>query len=375
MQQRGEYAGAVGDTLLACARRASRLGWGGPGRWRAAILSPSPTPHRRKVASALLKREAEENGGRLFTMASGDEVLLCPGPAEALRTNLAALHPGEQAPVVWLTLPEQSDELLEYARTRTEAALPARPLRAGLSRNMAVLAGERGLRPVFQSVSPAGKGARLEISDLVDVLPRLAAWTNLNAAPVLQLSMSLTAVLSPNFERFVLAANRMGLEGRLGVTVPLLAALADPDGWQEAAAIVRGHGAALALDGIAHATLTLVAPAALGPDLVKVTWSTEMIEGGPGLLAALRAIGAERIVLENADTEIAVRWGLSRGIRRFQGRHVDVMLAGVRMAACLEATACTVRQCADRAAATNPAGRAGCRNPAHLSDAPRAPAA
>ena len=305
----------------------------------------------------------------MFATADGDEVLLCPAPADALRAHLVALHGGEHAPVTWMVLPEQGHELVAYARAHPPAPPVAAPLPSGLRRHTAVLAADGGLEPLFQSVAPARDGARLEASDLPDVLPRLQAWTRLDQAPALHLSLSLTALLSPAFTRFVSAAGEAGLAGRLGASVPLLAAVADLHAWAEAAAVARADKVAVAVDGVSHAALALVDPAALGPDLVRVSWSPEMIEGGPRLLAALRVIDPGRIVLEKADTETALRWGLSRGIRRFGGRHVDVMQAGMRMKACLAAAACTVRQCADRAAATSPAGRAGCRNPAHLSTA------
>ncbi len=61
-----------------------------------------------------------------------------------------------------------------------------------------------------------------------------------------------------------------------------------------------------------------------------------------------------------------MRWGLAHGIRRFQGRHVDAMLAVGRIEACPHAAACTLRQCMDREGAATLAGRAGCRNAALL---------
>jgi hypothetical protein len=78
-------------------------------------------------------------------------------------------------------------------------------------------------------------------------------------------------------------------------------------------------------------------------------------------------------VLHRAETEPALSWGLQRGIRCFQGRHVDAMLAAERITHCAHALACTLRQCIDRAAATGSAGRIGCKNTAMLDAAhPRA---
>jgi hypothetical protein len=60
------------------------------------------------------------------------------------------------------------------------------------------------------------------------------------------------------------------------------------------------------------------------------------------------------VVLHHAETEAALRWGMAQGLRRFQGRHVDAILAAGRILACPQATGCTVRQCMDRGAAIAP---------------------
>ena len=57
-----------------------------------------------------------------------------------------------------------------------------------------------------------------------------------------------------------------------------------------------------------------------------------------------------------------MRWGLAQRLRMFQGRHVDQMLGVQRMLGCPDASACTLRQCVERASATGGAGRRSCTN-------------
>ena len=71
-------------------------------------------------------------------------------------------------------------------------------------------------------------------------------------------------------------------------------------------------------------------------------------------------------MLARADTEAALRWGMANGIRRFQGRHADAMLAAARIVDCAYASGCTLPQCIARAAAADPEGRRSCRNPGLL---------
>ena len=113
----------------------------------------------------------------------------------------------------------------------------------------------------------------------------------------------------------------------------------------------------------------LTVPAALAPDLVKLDWHPTVPEGARTLDEAVAALGPDRVVLARAETEAALAWGLARGIRRFQGRHVDAMLAAQRIGACSYGRGCTLRQCNERATATGPGGQAGCLNPALLDAA------
>ena len=111
-------------------------------------------------------------------------------------------------------------------------------------------------------------------------------------------------------------------------------------------------------------------------------WSPLLPDLGPAeqarLAAALQATGAQRIVLAGAGDEAALRWGYAHGIRRFLGRHVEVMLAAARMFGCAAAAGCTLGQCAARAGATGQAGRHACgrpdlldaATPRHFADAP-----
>ena len=118
------------------------------------------------------------------------------------------------------------------------------------------------------------------------------------------------------------------------------------------------------VDGIDHHGLHFADPALLEADFVKLTWSAALLgltrRDEAALASALDRLPPERTVLCRADTESALRWGLDRGIRCFQGRHVDAILAVERLATCAHAGQCALRQCIDRAAATDAAGQAGC---------------
>ncbi|HTW25606.1 MAG TPA: hypothetical protein VME92_00660, partial [Acetobacteraceae bacterium] len=186
--------------------------------------------------------------------------------------------------------------------------------------------------------------------------------------PALHLNLTLPAALSAAFESFAAACRAADV--RAGVEVQLLDACADPDSYARLRQRSGAAGVTLVLDGVTHLALQLTDPSRLDADLVKLEW-TPALADRPGaeraaIAAALTAIGPDRIVLQRAETERALDWGLAQGIRRFQGRHVDAILGAARIVACPHARACTLRQCVERAAAISPAGRRFCLNHALL---------
>lgn len=277
----------------------------------------------------------------------------------------------------------QRSEIADITQTQTAALLGSVATRPGMA-----------LRPLFREIGfsiPAlearidGGGragadaylfrhlaARLD-RRMLDVLAgALGRGGALDAghrgAPPLHLNLALPTLLGAPFAVFARACRAVG--HRLGVEVSLVEASADPSGFVRARHEAATLGATLVLDGVSHLALLLARPWALGPDILKLDWSPRLLDLAgqerAAMAAAVRAIGPARIVLHRAEDEAAISWGRRHGIRRFQGRHVDAMLAAGRIVACPVSAACTLRQCQERAAATGEAGRRFCGNPALL---------
>jgi hypothetical protein len=164
---------------------------------------------------------------------------------------------------------------------------------------------------------------------------------------------------------------------KLAVQIQAAAAAADPALTAFARDILAQTGISLVLAGIDHAGLTMIDTAVLSPAMVKLTWSPRLAAGPASLLArvdtAITAIGAEHIVLCEADGEAAMVWAQSRGIARFQGPFMDAVQAAGRIAICHSARACTLRQCTVRALSVGHAARMGCGNPGLLDMPSSAP--
>ncbi len=391
------------------------------------IAPAGPRPHHRRVARAVMEDAAQRQAGQVFALHNDDLLLLfraddgnCPLAATLARLFEADMPDPAGLTTLW-ALEQDGAALLRYAQARV---LDAQPDPAGAEpkgsaqaidaleavvgqgritdlthRQTAVLlmpGREAGLQPLFRetSFSIAALEARAAASGqahadpflfrhlasrldarMLDVLRRdlqtdgpLTAGAR-GAGPRLHLNLTLAGILSERFAQFAAACRAIGAQ--VGVEVPLVEACADPEAF--AAARIRLHfaGLSLVLDGVSHHALMLTAPAALEPDLVKLDWSPRLSEAGAAVERAVAALGEDRVVLHRAETEDALSWGLAHGIRRFQGRWVDTMLAAKRMGACGSGRHCALRQCVERAAATGPSGRAGCGNPALLEASPR----
>ena len=187
------------------------------------------------------------------------------------------------------------------------------------------------------------------------------------AAPPLLLALPPAVINGPGFAAF--SAHIAGPTPR--VAISMAEASADPAAFAAARARLHATGMALVLDGLSHHALLLARPEMLEPDLFALSWTTTRPRLPPARLreiaAAVQRLGAGRVLLTGADSEAALRWGRAAGIQMFQGHHAEAMLAATRLQSCPGARGCDLRACAERATATQPAGRAGCTNPRLLA--------
>ncbi len=337
---------------------------------------------------------------------------------ESLPELLVRLLRGETAdglaPVAIWQLPAARERLIAYASDRLaeggltplDQAVARAELPAGLTavaesrllpdlllRQTAVLLGAGGarrIRPLFREVTYATAALQALAGDPLESDPSLLRHFALRleqrvlaalpgeagrrgaldplGGPPLHLNLAPETVTSSAFADVAELCRARGVG--LGVEIALVDAAADPEGYAAARAILAACGIACVIDHVSLLALRLARPAVLAPDLVKLDWTPRFARlpaaERQDVEEALRQIGIERVLLTGADSEAPLQWGLVQGIRRFQGRHVDAMLAASRFAACAHAGGCALRQCIERASAVAIGGRAGCRNPALL---------
>ena len=399
------------------ALRGRETGWTVLGLHLSRLAPPAPRPHHRRIARAVLDDAASRHRGQLFTLINGDFALLFPpgdsgvGLAATLGTLFSADAPDPGLILSRWLLPDDLKQLSAFldalptiaaapgkaekesgfaAVTRLFDAVDLRRIRELLERQTGVLVtigGSERVVPLYREVRfslPALEaraaasghvtadpflfrhltakldGAMLSaaVADLAHDRPMLAGVRG--GKTFLHVNMGLEAVLSPSFEILVETAARA--EARVAVEIALLEAFADTENFMRARARVQAAGFHLILDDVTHHALTVTKLGRFGCDWLKLDWSRQILQAGDTVDAALTEFGPAKVILQKADTEDAVRWGIARGIRRFQGRHIDAILAAGRLAVCPAASACTLRKCIERERAMTPAGRTGCQN-------------
>ena len=421
----GRFQGTGGRVILAPTSHAASplqkaldlgLDWASRTKRPVAVLvlhlsrlhAPGPRPHHRRIASALLEGAIQIHGGQIFSCSNGDFVMVTdPATGAALVPTLSHLFrpeaPGVDRLLTLWSLPTDADAARAELATATpyttmiedapvplgaiaaaEAVLAATPTQELMRRQTAVRITARGIEPLYQELTvslaalEARNGAPLPVigdpflfrhlaGRLDERLLRAASDAQLTTPDALHLNLTVSTILSDEFARFAVGRSA---GSSLGVEIQFMEAVSDLSRFTAACERLRRTGCSLVLDGLDHSALSLARPARWNPALLKLDWSPRMATlpaRERRLLAdSIKAFGADRIVLHRAETEAALAWGRQFGIRRFQGRHVDAMLAAERLTVCRFARACTLRQCIDRAAATGPAGRAGCNDTALL---------
>lgn len=186
-----------------------------------------------------------------------------------------------------------------------------------------------------------------------------AGFRKLPAAFSVNLNMS--SINSPAFQNFEAA-----IRGRAGLVVEfqLMDIFNNLEAFFKARDFLRSRGHQTVLDGMSPITLQFIDAELYQTDFVKVNWSGDMADDvvTADIHNALGPVGLERVILARCDTESAIAWGLNQGIRHFQGRYIDSMVAAVTMAQCDKASACTLAQCSQRHGVISGRPRVECGN-------------
>ncbi len=300
------------------------------------------------------------------------------GPGAAMRLWLAecmaepAGAPAEPAapePAAPVRSVDAIGDLVDHEQTAEKGEMAR--LAALMHRQTAVVAapGDSVLRPIFHEVTFSVSALESRIAEagaanrdpflfrhlaarfdgrMLAVLSREVTQGGRMAqtgGQALHLNLTIRGILSAGFDAFAAAAQAHGVAA--GVELSVIEVFADYAGFVAARAKLRETGIRLVLEGINARCLLMTELALLDPDLVKLDWSPALpsipAHEQDALGEAIRRLDTARVVLQRVETEHAIAWGLSHGIRRFQGRKVDAILAAARPAAAAPQAAVATR--------------------------------
>jgi EAL domain-containing protein (putative c-di-GMP-specific phosphodiesterase class I) len=142
------------------------------------------------------------------------------------------------------------------------------------------------------------------------------------------LNLNISTVLGREFQTF----HRMLGENAKNVLVELqmVDVLSDLSTFAYARDSLHGNGYRVILDGLNPLSLQFFDPRKLKADFVKIAWGREFKADTLQTKASevkeiVLRLGKDQVILGRVDSEQAIKWALTLGIHRFQGRYIDTI--------------------------------------------------
>jgi hypothetical protein len=161
---------------------------------------------------------------------------------------------------------------------------------------------------------------------VLSVLPEIEAKEQLSSS----INLNIGTILSPQFQTFEKKL-RTVTQKTMVAELQVVDVFGDVGTYIFARDYLRDRGWRICLDGLNYLTFPLLAKTELGFDLHKVIWTPELDgevqeQRRRKFQQTVEAIGADKVVLCRCDSQRAIDFGQTIGIRLFQGRFVDAML-------------------------------------------------
>lgn len=146
----------------------------------------------------------------------------------------------------------------------------------------------------------------------------------------ISINLNVATLLSTEFVRFdenVIAAMR----GNIVLELQQLDIFSDLNAYLFAREYVKERGYRICIDGVNYKTLPFIDRERLEADLIKFIWHPDIIHGGHDLTNNVRRqimlTGPDKVIMSRCDTEESIVFGRDNGIKLFQGRHVEALIA------------------------------------------------
>lgn len=198
---------------------------------------------------------------------------------------------------------------------------------------------------------------------MFEVLKRTKLFYN---PPALSLNLNISTVFSKEFASFAKSVLSGGQ--KIIVEVQLMDVFQNVQNYIKARDLLHKGGHKILIDSLPPITFQFLDLHLLKPDLVKIFWSKGLADENqsPKPKDLIKKIGPDKVILARIDEEEGMNWGISVGIKTFQGYFIDAMNGAMTKSRCKHSSSCTLAQCVARRSAIAGSLRAECPNPKML---------
>ncbi len=174
------------------------------------------------------------------------------------------------------------------------------------------------------------------------------------------LNLNLSSVFSDEFVNF--AKNVLHPEQKIVAEVQMMDVFNSLNLYFEAKEVLHRGGHRILIDATSPEMLHMLNIVRLQPDMIKIFWDPmmEFDRDNAELRKTISEFGAENVILAKCVDEKAVRWGISYGIRNFQGPYIDKLEVTLIRAQCPHGAKCSQEDCLKRRRLIAGGFRAGC---------------
>jgi EAL domain-containing protein (putative c-di-GMP-specific phosphodiesterase class I) len=166
------------------------------------------------------------------------------------------------------------------------------------------------------------------ISETIDarVLEVLCRLDYENMDYPLSVNLNISTIMARPFQNFHAIVGEH--TDKVVIEIQIIDIFADLGGYAYTRDWLHEHGYRVLIDGLNPLTLNFFDPSLLEADFIKISWGPE-VRGGIAqdqtkqIKSVVKKMPPGGVVLSRVDTEEGVSWGLSLGIRCFQGHFID----------------------------------------------------
>ena len=182
----------------------------------------------------------------------------------------------------------------------------------------------------------------------------------------ISLNLHLSSIFTAEFDNLV--KNFFSSQKQIIAEVQMMDIFNRLESYFEAKEKLHTQNNKILIDGLIPETLPLIDIDRLQPDMIKLFWNPmmEYDTNNQELRNIINQFGSNKIILAKCTDDKALRWGVSYGIRTFQGPYIDNLETAIIRSQCPAAANCTAADCLKRRRLITGATRNQCKHIEHL---------